>query len=329
MNGVRHRIVRSAPQSPVAALDRWLPTTQEPIPNACNLAWIDACYSAASEAGAKVYLTGGRGNFTVTRPAMARLSELAASGRLIGLTRELRAYRRFAGGSWRGLLAMTFASRVPDALWNAIVPSANKRESILETAKAMFLRDSPALREAVDQLEHEKLSDVTALFADESPLARWTVARSLDDGVGNLSVRRRHGLEIREPLSARRVVELCLRLPTETYFRNGRPRALARDLLLGKAPASVVDETRRGWQGANWRAGFEEARSEIGLEIERMEQDPQLAELIDTGRARALFDAWPRDGWNDWSQIFAYRGTLLPLVGAARFARFVREWRPA
>jgi len=44
---------------------------------------------------------------------------------------------------------------------------------------------------------------------------------------------------------------------------------------------------------------------------------------------QALLDAWPGDGWNDLAQMGAYRSTLFPVIGAARFARFVREWTPA
>jgi asparagine synthase (glutamine-hydrolysing) len=329
MNGVRHRIVEARPESPFAALDRWLPTTQEPVPNACNLGWIDACYAAARTAGADVYLTGGRGNFTVTRPGMARLSDLANAGRLLTLGGELRAYRRFAGGSWPGLLAMSFGRFLPDGVWNRIVPPVRRRRSNPDAMAAILLRDSAAARVAADEVNRHGLDDVGTMFSDERPFARWMVARSLDDGVGNLSVRRRHGLELREPLSARRVVELCLRLPTESYFRDGQPRALARDLLRGKAPASVVDETKRGWQGANWRAGFEPVRQEMAAELDLARDDPQLADVIDVGRARAMLDAWPSGGWNDLGQIGAYRGTLFPVIGAARFARFVREWTPA
>jgi asparagine synthase (glutamine-hydrolysing) len=258
----------------------------------------------------------------------ARLGELARSGRFLALGRELRAYRAFAGGSWQGLMAMAFGGMLPNSAWNAIVPAAYRRNRGIDLA-SLLLRDSPPARAAVEQLRSAGVDDIAATFADESPAARWLVARSMDDGAGTLSVRRRHGLELREPLSARPVVELCLRLPAATYFRNGKPRALARDLLRGKAPDCVVNENPRGWQGANWRAGFEPVRCEMADELDRVREDPALEQVIDVGRAKAMLAAWPSGGWNDLAQMGAYRSTLFPLIGAARFARFVREWSPA
>ena len=323
INGVRHELVFTPPPSPLEALSRWLPAAQEPIANACNLDWIDNCYAAARNAGADVYLTGGRGNLTITRPAMGRLNALASGGRFVALGRELARYRRFAGGSWPGLLAMSFSHVVPDRIWNVIAPAYRRASSDELTAGALLLNSAP-VREAV---EHSSTTQrMEKLASDEDPLARFLAISSIDEGNGNLAARRLHGLEMREPLSARRLVELSIRLPAEHYFRDGRPRALARDLLAGKAPPSVVNEPGRGWQGANWRAGFEVARPEMIAEIDRIAEDSDLQSMLDTKRMRSLVESWPQDNWTDWAQIETYRNTLFRAIGAARFVRFVREW---
>lgn len=327
MNGVRHSAVLSPPESPLKALERWFETTHAPIGNACNLGWIESSYASARAAGADTYLTGARGNFTVSRPAMSRLPELADRLRFGTLMRELRAYRHFANPTWLGLLAMTFGHRLPRALWNSLAPSEYRRENMAELAAGGLLRPGGPVTQAFAEFGAE--GGIAELFAAENPRARRLVTQSVDEGTANLSVIRRHHLDVREPLSTRRMIELCARLPSEHYFRNGKPRALARDMLRGKAPATVIEERQRGWQGANWRAGFEPAVPEMLLEVERISDDAESATMFDTSRMRQLLLAWPSGNWNDWDQIETYRNTLFRAVGAARFARFVREWTPA
>ena len=124
MLGVSHRGISLPSKSPLAALERWLPSAQLPLANGSNLGWIDGCYSAAAEAGATAYLTGGNGNFTVSRAGVGRLRELADSGRFATLAHELRAFRRFRGGSWRGALALGFGHRIPTPIFNRLASNS-------------------------------------------------------------------------------------------------------------------------------------------------------------------------------------------------------------
>jgi len=328
INGVGFQAVSSAPRSPLRALDRWLPFSQEPVANACNLGWLDSCYEAAVSAGAKVYLTGGWGNLTLSRPGLGRFPELAGSLRLIELGRELNAYRKFVGGSWPGLLASSFGPLFAPAVWDAILRLSLQRKNA-RVIRSETLLSEQAISAARASGSGSGQEESARLYADERPAARLAMLQSAgDDGNGNHAVRRLHGIEIREPLGARSLVELCMRLPGEVYLHRGKPRALARDLLRGHAPSQVIDERRRGWQGANWRAAFEPARAEMRAEIDRIDDDPELGQVMDAGAIRAMLDSWPGGNWNDWAQIETYRNTLFRAIGAARFARFVREWTP-
>ena len=67
------------------------------------------------------------------------------------------------------------------------------------------------------------------------------------------------------------------------------------------------------------------AMAELGEEIERIGQDPQLSQLFDVERLRRCFESWPRSGWSDAEQNYLYRGSLTTTVVAARWARRVRE----
>lgn len=325
MLGVSLTAVSAPPKSPMETLDQWLPALQEPLANACNLAWIDACYTAAAEAGAHSYLIGSRGNFTISRGGTQRIAQLARSGSLVTLARELAAFRHYSGGSWPGLLAMAFGDFMPTGLWNRIAPPRRRRRMTANWASDVLLRSDSAAVEAADRWWAER--EISAdLYSEETPRSRRLSIESMDEGMVVHAVRAQRGIVIRDPFASRRLVELCIRLPAEVFFRDGQPRRLARDLLRGKVPDRIVDERGRGWQGANWRSGFEAARPEMLAEIDAISEDPGLSGLLDAEKMRSLVLAWPRDGWNEWAQISLYRSILFRAIGAARFARFVREW---
>ena len=322
MLGVRRMSVPVASESPFAALDRWLPTAQGPFANACNLAWIDALYAEARNAGADAYLVGVRGNLAVSRPGVGRIEQLGRSGAFATLAREMIAYRKHSDVRWRGLFAMAFGHLLPTPLWNRLAPAHLRRGARDQEIAGMLLRPgSNHVRNA-----EAAAGDARPSLARETPQGRLVTVQMTDEGSTVHAVRVRYGLDIRDPLAARRVIELCLRLPPEHFFRDGQTRQLARGLLSGKAPDRVVNARIRGWQGANWRSAFESARPQMLAEIDAVRDDPELAALIDVVRARAMLEAWPTANWSDWDQIATYRSTLFRVVGAARFARFVREW---
>jgi len=318
MAGVRHVANEVAPASPLESLDRWFPLTQSPIANACNLSWLDANFSAARDAGAGLYLTGAHGNFTLSRSGRGRLALLARAGRFASFAREAAAFHRATGAGRRGLLSIGLDQFVPSFVrWTMDAARSGNAAS-----DALMRRHSIHLKEA------RAVGTAPSYLLEESPEARLLGIQSVDEGSSYLSVRSRHGLTLRDPTATRRMIELCLVLPAEAFFDNGESRRLARALLDGRAPDRVSRETRRGLQGANWRAGFEMARPAIAAEIGRIAEDPQLFDLLDVERMERQLSRWPTENWSDAGQIEMYRNTLFRPVGAARFARFVREWTP-
>src|SRR5439155_11182972 len=63
------------------------------------------------------------------------------------------------------------------------------------------------------------------------------------------------GIDVRDPTADRRLIEFCLSVPTEQFFRGGVLRALGRDALADRVPPEVLNETRRGLQAADWHEG--------------------------------------------------------------------------
>lgn len=321
---VRHVVVRSPPCAPLLALEHWLPTIQRPMYNACNLSWLDGTFAAARDSGAQVMLTGLLGNHTISYNGSDRLPDLARKGRWPTLLRELSAYRKLDGGSWIGMAALALAPWIPESVWVAL--TSRRGHPTGDSAQRGFLNlSSSRVRRAKARAGASgwPTSGRPGLLAGGAARLRylgWT-----DPGLVNHSVRLRFGVELRDPTAARRVVELTLRLGDDHFFRDGLGRRLARALLDGRVPARVVDERRRGHQGANWRRGFMIGHEGLTKELESIRLDPELCDLIDIDRMCRLIAPMPTEGWDDPVQVQTYRHELTAALGAARFARHVRE----
>ena len=140
-----------------------------------------------------------------------------------------------------------------------------------------------------------------------------------------LVLRNAYGLEWVDPTAARRVIELCLRIPESYFLRGGERRAIARALLRGRVPDRVVDEQRKGEQGTNWRPGYEMVRDVMEAEIDGVDAGSELARLVDVPRTREVLRNWPADNWTDLEQARFYRYSVMRVVIAARFTRWLRE----
>jgi asparagine synthase (glutamine-hydrolysing) len=204
-------------------------------------------------------------------------------------------------------------------LWHGEHTAAAYRDLLLRP-------DNPHLAAAVNERRrHDR--QVLRLYdrQDEVAAERLASMQSLHLAADPVAVRTSYGLELLDPTAARRVVELCLRIP-ETYFlRKGERRAVARAMLRGRIPDRVVNERRKGEQGTNWRPGFELARNVMEAEIAAIDEGSELAALLDVPRMRHVMRSWPTDNWTDPAQVELYRYTLMRTIVVARFDRWLRE----
>lgn len=129
------------------------------------------------------------------------------------------------------------------------------------------------------------------------------------------------GIDVRDPTADRRLIEFCLSVPVEQYLANGFSRALARNALSDRLPAAVTNETRKGYQGADWFEGLTAGRAELADEIERMARDPSTAMLLDIPRMRRLHVEWPDGLWEREETVDTYRLALLRGVSMGHFMR--------
>jgi asparagine synthetase B (glutamine-hydrolysing) len=321
---VRHIIAAAGAESPLAAIDRWRDLDQPDL-NPYNLGWLDRTYDEAVKAGANVMLVGSSGNLTVSWVGLDRLNMLARSLQWGSLLREIKAHRRRHNASWAGLAAIAAGPWVPARLWLALARMRGRNVRRFDERAFLRVKDR-RVRSAVRNGRRLGVMTSAAPPRIFGSLFRLRELQWTDFGAFNHCVRARHGVELRDPFAARRVLELSLRLGAEHFYRDGEGRRLSKSLLAGRVPEAVyADIPKRGMQGANWLAGALEALPEMRQEVELMAADPDLSALFDIDALRRHLDAWPAGDWADVEQGNTYRGFLTNAICAGRWARRVRE----
>ncbi|HEY0130133.1 MAG TPA: asparagine synthase-related protein [Allosphingosinicella sp.] len=313
---MEHVLVRTAGRSPIAGLDRNFDLYQAPVLNLCNFVWGEAIAEAASERGHKVLLTGQAGNFTLSHTGLDLLPGLLAGGRLIRLGRQALALRR-GGTRLESVAAHTLWPFLPPRLWRLINRLRGRRVGAGAGENSLL---NPALGESAAKQLADGLAQATA-GPDRGLGIRLAVLASMEFGNFRQGALAGWGLDVRDPTGDRRLIETCLSIPAEIYLSGGVSRGLARRALADRLPPLVVDETRKGFQAADWHEGLLADWDSVRREVGRIAAVPAAARLLDTGRMRTLAEAPAIRDWDSDEAHAHYRLALLRGLSAGHFVR--------
>ena len=316
---IEHVPIRSGQRSPFDGLDRSLFLFNRPVLNPSNLIWMDAINRAARERKLTVMLVGQRGNMTLSYNGVELLPELLRQGRLIALCRQaskLVAKKEFR---WRGVLARTFGPFVPIWLWQWLNETVRgqKQDVLFYTA----IRAERLAELDLEARARERGLDFSYRpWQDGFAMRLWVMQRN-DPGNYNKGYLGGWGIDHRDPLADKRLVEYCLSIPTEEYLANGVTRALAKRALADRLPQAVLNERKRGYQAVDWHEGLTAARPEIAVELERLVACAPAARALDLARMKRLAENWPASGWGTYNVMRQYRQALLRGIAAGHFLR--------
>jgi asparagine synthase (glutamine-hydrolysing) len=95
-----------------------------------------------------------------------------------------------------------------------------------------------------------------------------------------------YGLEVRDPTSDRRVIELCLAIPERQYQRGGVDRWLIRRAMQGYMLDEIRLNRRRGQQAADLGRRMLDNREEVEVAIAEMEQHELTRQVLDIPRMK-------------------------------------------
>jgi asparagine synthase (glutamine-hydrolysing) len=314
---VEHIIVNNTEESLVDVLDRQFAYMQQPTAGLCNSLWSREISRSAMSRGLKVLLVGFSGNLTATYSGREAWSELLLRGRLVKLFR-IGATMARNGVPLRTLAAQLFGPILPRPLW-ALACRAYGRPMELSGYTAI----NPRQRNAVTS-EARSLG-VDLLYQPSNDPLRHRLNALFDGDNGNYfkGILGEFGLSMRDPLSDKRVVEYCLRVPAETYLRGGTERGLARRVFADRLPVSVAESHLRGYQGADWYEAVARDMPLLRQELEIVRRCDAAAEILDTGWIQHAIANWPREGWTRRDVVLRYRYGLLRGISAGHFMRKV------
>jgi asparagine synthase (glutamine-hydrolysing) len=294
---ITHVPIATPRASPLDFLDRDLCLNEQIVTNICNNVWLGAIDDAARERGLSVLLTGSMGNLSFSYSGQEALSHLFVRGqwgRLAWAIAELRRGKR----GWPGLLKQTV---------RPFLPARNRQAQ-------------PGLTlPVVSQLARAEAAKAVRPSADAFAI-RLQALQRVDIGNFGKGALAGWGLDIRDPTADRRLVEFALALPVEHFLAGGTARGLARQGLADRLPEPVIEEHRRGYQGAGWHVGLTERRSQLLDEVAAIANCPEATAILDMPRLKALVAEWPAS-WEDPASESLYRARLLPAIAAGHFIR--------
>lgn len=316
---IEHVLIRAAPASPIDSLDRLFFLFERPVVMMGNVGWWQAINQAARERKLTIMLTGQTGNMTVTYNGLELLPELLRQGRLIRLWRESSQLMTHTGMNWRGALVRSLGPFSPIWLWQwANAKFLNRRRNI--HAYTAIRADRLADLDLAAVAKERDLDFSYRPRKDGFSMRQWVLSRG-DNGNGHKGTLAGWGIDQRDPMADKRLVEYCLSIPTEHYLAKGVPRALAKHALADRLPQAVLNEQKKGYQAADWHESLTAGRADVRTELDRLTTCTAAAQLLDIEKLKSLVDNWPTTGWERDDVRESYRLALLRGVAAGHFLR--------
>ncbi|MDR6850817.1 asparagine synthase (glutamine-hydrolyzing) [Sphingomonas sp. BE123] len=321
---IDHVMVDSAARSIGDDLDQRYYYNEIPALNLCNELWVSEINKLAGGQRGNVLLTGAMGNLTISNEGKHGLNSLFYGGRLLAWARIARRVVRSGSMSVLGLAFFTALPIMPTAVQNALQrlfgrPGPAVRDYTLVRAAVM---DAPQTGRATLAQETERFFNNLARGRRERILsALWQQEILTISYKGALA---RYGVDTRDPMSDRQLVDLCLALPHALFLHREHGRGLYQLAFADRIPAEIRLNQRRGSQGSDWAARLYAARERIADEAERSSASQTANALIDLDQLKWLATTIPDPDTADLdAAVVPYRYRLLRTLSVTHFLRRV------
>lgn len=281
---IDHRVVRAADGDLMADLERMTVLADQPMMNPVNTAWLCQIYGQARASGLSTILTGSRGNLGISHAGAHLLTERVGAFRWRSALREARALRR---STFPGAEQLTLRRAIRPWLPARLLAALRRYRGADPLADRFPIAPSalagPWL--AAHDWQVGLAADPPIRSTQEAILLHL---RNVDAGPINAAIRAGYGIDRRDPTGDRRVLEFCISTPAEQFLRDGEPKRLYRRAFGDRIPPEVLAETRRGFQGADWKAVMLRQSASVRMEVERLANTPLCRELVDVDAMKAL-----------------------------------------
>lgn len=267
-----------------------------PLRGPANAAWFHPLLARAGALGAPVVLSGGFGNLTYSANGFSRLGELLAGGSAFGFLGEILAMRRhMPHGEWAVHGRAVLGRRLP---WlRAAIRRLSGRDWSSEWRRRTVL--NPAMR-ADPAFRAHFIENAVISVDGGGPDGRfqelaYLLERSRLQVESRAAVRAATGIDMWDPFADRRIIDFCLSLPEDQFFRNGQPRSLARRVFADRLPAGILSNQRRGVQNADWHLRLPQQRERLEATLDQLDRSALAGRILDLPRLRRMLREMPAD----------------------------------
>ena len=290
--------------------------------NTLNLHWAHAIHTRAHELGCDVILSGASGNGTFSYDGMAALPHWLATRQWRSLIRETAAIagkRRFPQAMFHHAIKPLMPKSLyrfwqrrrgqtdlePLGSWSPLNPDWAREMRVFERAADMHN----------DWLHRPSRSPL------EWKLAFFTGA-SHETGDIEQALSLLHGVALRDPTAYRPLFEFCMGIPDDQFLRGGQHRWLARRMLEGMIPASVLNEKRTGLQSADWPLRMERQRADLLAELDQLALDPAMVRRFNLSAMREPLARGPLAMRANSTDAARLGQGLVRMLATTRFIRY-------
>jgi asparagine synthase (glutamine-hydrolysing) len=305
---IDHEVVRDS-RDMFSTLENYSRHFQEPPRNLLNLGWWDAINGRIEALGGQVLLTAEFGNATINAGGIEFLADYIDRLELRRWFAEARSLIQKKGVRWRGVALNSFEHLFPRrTIDNLIARRAGGGP------RAGFLQPRPS-----DPVE----ANERGRFPHRSAGRLWALT-ACDFGAVRKGTLGRHGVDERDPMSNRRLIEFGLRLPTAAFLAGGEYSPFARQVIADRVPAHVLKFSSRGFQGGDWPLRLK--RQSAAEAIESIANSPGAQELLDFGNLRNVVDHWPQFATGSMADLVFARD-FTAAIAAGRFIADIEQDR--
>ena len=291
-----------------------------PVRNPCNMLWIRTIRELAASDGVSTLMTGDYGNMFFSAEGPQWLVANLRAGRVRTALKEARALRRASTTGWYSLIRDHVAPYAAPKMY-----ARARRLLGRETQLDAWLRGTALRPEILERLDLKRLLP----YLDERRRREQRTMRVgvMEEGAAQAdnasALEALTGVRSTDPTVDRRVMEVAMRQPEWTRRHDGIDRAVVRGAMANRLPPAIVDRTARGAQLPEWLDLMTSVRTDLGRELEALEQHPTSRELMDVVRLRALYEKWPdRSGGGDLETHRQYRSAFLRALVVSRYLRW-------
>ncbi len=317
------RFVDSAGLSLDHDLDKIFLLAETPPFGVTNLHWVMNIMRLAKQEGRNVILNGTSGNRTLSFNGRGLYAKLLRQGRLFQLTRELLGSDN-RGMKFFGLYSRAISPNLPKSLVRKVAALRGNMSHIGWKGHSAISPEYANDMRVDERAQEFGLDDSYAGFTDNLSMMQAMGEGGARDmaQTASYAMQALTGVQSRDPLGDRKLVEFCAAIPDTQFMKNGKDRLLIKRVMEDRLPTEII-HAERGRQAADWHMRMTRDMPRYRQDIERMQDDADMSKRFDVPRLRALIDSWPDKTPRSASDHPDYQLAATGLMRAVSMARFI------